>query len=141
EVPLSMRQALVCPSASSLVTSSYVCRHRRVDPPFPTRRSSDLLSSKLSTVKAEWDGKDSAGNDYPAEFREIQVEVSVDETSWFQDRKSTRLNSSHVKTSYAVFSLKKKNRKIWPASVRPSQVLAAHTLFPNAAALSRCARC
>src|SRR5690606_39800764 len=27
------------------------------------------------------------------------------------DRKSTRLNSSHVKTSYAVFCLKKKNTK------------------------------
>src|SRR5699024_11322381 len=28
------------------------------------------------------------------------------------DRKSTRLNSSHVSSSYAVFCLKKKNRKI-----------------------------
>src|SRR5690606_39446720 len=28
-----------------------------------------------------------------------------------KDRKSTRLNSSHVKTSYAVFCLKKKRRK------------------------------
>src|SRR5690606_41688968 len=28
----------------------------------------------------------------------------------FQDRKSTRLNSSHVKISYAVFCLKKKKR-------------------------------
>src|SRR5215471_20924194 len=28
------------------------------------------------------------------------------------DRKSTRLNSSHVEISYAVFCLKKKNRKI-----------------------------
>src|SRR5690606_39834994 len=28
-----------------------------------------------------------------------------------QDRKSTRLNSSHVKISYAVFCLKKKNSK------------------------------
>src|SRR5690606_41631497 len=28
-----------------------------------------------------------------------------------QDRKSTRLNSSHVKISYAVFCLKKKNRQ------------------------------
>src|SRR5690606_40086037 len=27
---------------------------------------------------------------------------------WVQDRKSTRLNSSHVKNSYAVFCLKKK---------------------------------
>src|SRR5690606_42103945 len=29
-----------------------------------------------------------------------------------QDRKSTRLNSSHVKISYAVFCLKKKKKKI-----------------------------
>src|SRR5690606_41955263 len=29
---------------------------------------------------------------------------------FFVDRKSTRLNSSHVKISYAVFCLKKKNR-------------------------------
>src|SRR5690606_41530092 len=29
----------------------------------------------------------------------------------FEDRKSTRLNSSHVKISYAVFCLKKKNTK------------------------------
>src|SRR5690606_40699158 len=29
----------------------------------------------------------------------------------FPDRKSTRLNSSHVKISYAVFCLKKKNNK------------------------------
>src|SRR5690606_41485005 len=32
-----------------------------------------------------------------------------DEDSAFGDRKSTRLNSSHVKISYAVFCLKKKN--------------------------------
>src|SRR5690349_21864208 len=30
-------------------------------------------------------------------------------TAWV-DRKSTRLNSSHVETSYAVFCLKKKNK-------------------------------
>src|SRR5436305_11731823 len=29
------------------------------------------------------------------------------------DRKSTRLNSSHVRISYAVFCLKKKNRLLW----------------------------
>src|SRR5690606_40020918 len=32
-------------------------------------------------------------------------------TSVVEDRKSTRLNSSHVKISYAVFCLKKKNKK------------------------------
>src|SRR5690554_7677406 len=30
-----------------------------------------------------------------------------------QDRKSTRLNSSHVRISYAVFCLKKKNPHSW----------------------------
>src|SRR5437660_2467990 len=30
-----------------------------------------------------------------------------------QDRKSTRLNSSHVAISYAVFCLKKKNKQKW----------------------------
>src|SRR5690606_15232693 len=30
---------------------------------------------------------------------------------WLENRKSTRLNSSHVKISYAVFCLKKKTRK------------------------------
>src|SRR5437868_13027151 len=38
-----------------------------------------------------------------------------DRAAWFkccpQDRKSTRLNSSHVSISYAVFCLKKKNKK------------------------------
>src|SRR3712207_9385173 len=29
--------------------------------------------------------------------------------AWLQDRKSTRLNSSHANISYAVFCLKKKN--------------------------------
>src|SRR6266513_4383377 len=31
--------------------------------------------------------------------------------SWGRDRKSTRLNSSHVSISYAVFCLKKKKKK------------------------------
>src|ERR1039457_143620 len=35
------------------------------------------------------------------------------------DRKSTRLNSSHLVISYAVFCLKKKNRKIHNAHPRP----------------------
>src|SRR5690606_41788883 len=33
-----------------------------------------------------------------------------EESTNFLDRKSTRLNSSHVKISYAVFCLKKKNK-------------------------------
>src|SRR3712207_8440924 len=37
------------------------------------------------------------------------LEVSVDDLLWTEDRKSTRLNSSHANISYAVFCLKKKN--------------------------------
>src|SRR5437868_13239747 len=36
-----------------------------------------------------------------------------------EDRKSTRLNSSHVSTSYAVFCLKKKTSATGPASPSP----------------------
>src|SRR5690606_41651573 len=43
--------------------------------------------------------------DYPAVAREFKESIAgVDAV----DRKSTRLNSSHVKSSYAVFCLKKK---------------------------------
>lgn len=44
--------------------------------------SKPVLSTKLSTVKAEWDGKDANGAAYPAQFREIQVEVSKDQATW-----------------------------------------------------------
>src|SRR5690606_39594747 len=47
-----------------------------------------------------------------------------DSSSWpDSDRKSTRLNSSHVKTSYAVFCLKKKNNHRHPELVLRRRVL------------------
>src|SRR5690242_21577142 len=36
------------------------------------------------------------------------------------DRKSTRLNSSHMSTSYAVFCLKKKTQQTPPGTTRPT---------------------
>src|SRR3989442_3643481 len=39
------------------------------------------------------------------------------------DRKSTRLNSSHVRISYAVFCLKKKKRKTTPILINKSRTL------------------
>src|SRR5215475_984073 len=42
-----------------------------------------------------------------------------------EDRKSTRLNSSHVQISYAVFCLKKKTR---PHTVRPGKTLSTGAL-------------
>src|SRR5690606_41111646 len=44
------------------------------------------------------------------EFRLRLAEADREVFGHPQDRKSTRLNSSHVKISYAVFCLKKKNK-------------------------------
>src|SRR5207302_6674662 len=45
------------------------------------------------------------------EAGEYQVLALIPGTYSVKDRKSTRLNSSHVKISYAVFCLKKKKQK------------------------------
>ena len=49
-------------------------------PPVP---SAPILSTKLSTVKAEWNGKDNTNANMPASFREVQVEVSINNSTWF----------------------------------------------------------
>src|SRR5690349_23263673 len=62
---------------------------------FPTRRSSDLLlfsNTKVVTAAGVW------------------TLVEDGALTFSEDRKSTRLNSSHVEISYAVFCLKKKTR-------------------------------
>src|SRR3712207_8301814 len=40
-------------------------------------------------------------------FRQGAAEI----IAWYEDRKSTRLNSSHANISYAVFCLKKKKKR------------------------------
>src|SRR5438477_5791717 len=63
---------------------------------FPTRRSSDLSPAAIITQAP---GQDAWLLRNPA-------------TCWpVRDRKSTRLNSSHMSISYAVFCLKKKKKK------------------------------
>src|SRR5215510_15201835 len=63
---------------------------------FPTRRSSDL------------DRRDRRPQRLPDRVLAVQRARPVAD----RDRKSTRLNSSHVAISYAVFCLKKKNNII-----------------------------
>src|SRR3712207_6896908 len=55
-----------------------------------------------------------------------------------QDRKSTRLNSSHANISYAVFCLKKKLRKT--SATTPTSTSAATTPSSWSAATAGCAR-
>src|SRR5690606_39282460 len=94
-------------------------------PSFPTRRSSDLGSITIAEALAqrpedieeereldrELERKLEAATD-PAETGQDAAEAVHDE----RDRKSTRLNSSHVKISYAVFCLKKKKAQTWSTS-------------------------
>src|SRR5690606_41752982 len=91
---------------------------------FPTRRSSDLdlLGLYKLTSVAPGDvlavvhpgvkgkpGRTVKGREVPVtEPRSVQLKVGAG-AEWQEDRKSTRLNSSHVKISYAVFCLKKKS--------------------------------
>src|SRR5699024_12210678 len=51
------------------------------------------------------------GQDEEVKMREIAPGHFVNCSEAELDRKSTRLNSSHVSSSYAVFCLKKKNNK------------------------------
>src|SRR5438874_889702 len=99
---ISFRMSLnVVLLSATLFVFFFFCRsgdHRDLHS-FPTRRSSDLSSARVT-------------RDLPPE-REPRTEhgsrlarLSPDEP--IRDRKSTRLNSSHVEISYAVFCLKKK---------------------------------
>src|SRR5690606_41812982 len=93
--------------------------------PFPTRRSSDLLTTVLpAQVAGDLPHRRGGGEAglvdvlellHPAALEHQEHHADGDEDQQRgepraerPDRKSTRLNSSHVKISYAVFCLKKK---------------------------------
>src|SRR5690606_41496487 len=89
-------------------------------PSFPTRRSSDLETARLvqdaafsahadASGAADGPGAAPSGGAWahaPAVVGRLSVDAFV---AVIPDRKSTRLNSSHVKSSYAVFCLKNKH--------------------------------
>src|SRR5438128_11694255 len=89
-------RSTTCPLTSPFSFFFYSYGDHRDLHSFPTRRSSDLPAARRSRSAASIAGK---GPDPPS-------------LQWMlQDRKSTRLNSSHGSISYAVFCLKKKKKK------------------------------
>src|SRR2546430_17722024 len=76
---------------------------------FPTRRSSDLQQKKVGLfLERDADYRTLLG-DVENQYSEEEVNLLPDsEVLAEEDRKSTRLNSSHSQISYAVFCLKKK---------------------------------
>src|SRR5690242_21454607 len=73
---------------------------------FPTRRSSDLARVRGARARAGAPARAARSRRDPAAARRA-AERAVG-AAGHEDRKSTRLNSSHMSISYAVFCLKKK---------------------------------
>src|SRR5699024_12661950 len=74
---------------------------------FPTRRSSDLVAGADVLVRIG-----GLGNLEFGALDKNAIVLDLTGARWSgRDRKSTRLNSSHVSISYAVFCLKKKKLK------------------------------
>src|SRR5262245_63115773 len=63
-----------------------------------------------------------AGERWSSSNRRARASVNVSSRTISPDRKSTRLNSSHLGISYAVFCLKKKNNEKQPKT-RTKQIL------------------
>src|SRR5256885_11613315 len=59
----------------------------------------------------------------PAHRRHVDRHLRAVSVPRAEDRKSTRLNSSHLVISYAVFCLKKKKKQTRTLTVMPSSVL------------------
>src|SRR5437667_2089593 len=67
-------------------------------------RSRTNLSNPATTIR-------DASQKFVRRRRPLELKKRPLSHSWVQDRKSTRLNSSHITISYAVFCLKKKKQK------------------------------
>src|SRR3989442_11708370 len=86
--------------------------------PYTTLFRSIILESRDRGVRVETttERMDELANDEQIEMVSKMVNFFRPEIGFHlvaeRDRKSTRLNSSHVRISYAVFCLKKKKKKI-----------------------------
>src|SRR5207253_3994958 len=71
------------------------------------------LGDRSGTIEARmWDQFEAAAKGIQREdFVKVQARVEIYKNRPQLDRKSTRLNSSHVAISYAVFCLKKKKKE------------------------------
>src|SRR2546426_9408670 len=88
--------------------------------------SSDVCSSDLFSSPARYDTRTSGGSTPTTVYAwasstsvRPSTERSPPKRDWKKDRKSTRLNSSHLVISYAVFCLKKKNETQRPKFLAP----------------------
>src|SRR5688572_32703694 len=82
---------------------------------FPTRRSSDLEARERTQFSVRVRVVDGAPFSFLTTHVPERIGITYSEAELAtQDRKSTRLNSSHSQISYAVFCLKKKTQPPTP---------------------------
>src|SRR5690606_41700967 len=95
---------------------SHLCSKQSTEPhglhSFPTRRSSDLLTASETAEIASSCATTLLCNSVSKfnNFSRSLCNILFTGIPVHLDRKSTRLNSSHVKISYAVFCLKKNDQ-------------------------------
>src|SRR5690606_14727599 len=108
--PLSIYPKELYETGLEIVTVA--TRRNRSDVLSPMVKSLNYLNNILVKIEANLAGAPEAlmlnDQGYVAEGSADNIFI-VKDNKLYTDRKSTRLNSSHVKISYAVFCLKKKN--------------------------------
>src|SRR5204862_8293243 len=113
----SMLRVRDCVSSSFCYSD---CDHRSLHS-FPTRRSSDLIGDSYMVagglIEQTADHLAAMATMALAMHENVRkLNTKFGDLNLRTDRKSTRLNSSHVEISYAVFCLKKKKEKNRPKS-------------------------
>src|SRR5690606_41250696 len=97
--------------------------HHRELHSFPTRRSSDLRQGRVDRRQRADPVELLRRDRRPPPRRRLRHPGRLGAAPLAADRKSTRLNSSHVKISYAVFCLKKKNNKRGKQTMRRRMIV------------------
>src|SRR5690606_39895069 len=102
----SFRSTTCCSPRSTIFPYTTLFRsHHRLTPIEAARLGKDLEPFRLFWLEDPVPAENQEG--FKLIRQHTTTPLAVGEV--FKDRKSTRLNSSHVKSSYAVFCLKKKN--------------------------------
>src|SRR5690625_2894111 len=104
DVDLTQVEVLVLDEADRMLSMGFIPDVKRIirHTPKKEQRQTFLFSATFSedilNLASQW----------THEPTHVEIEVTMDNRANIEDRKSTRLNSSHVAISYAVFCLQKK---------------------------------
>src|SRR5690606_41157896 len=102
--PISSRPRIRRPSSGAWITG----RRRSRPEPSAIKAASSCEGAAFSFPPVKQDKAPQPGTSLAAHALPLHLRMEDSMTAADKDRKSTRLNSSHVKISYAVFCLKKK---------------------------------